>query len=144
MVYGPVVHYLNSLDSVNTSNQRMANLIQGKNKDAVPDTGTFIWIDVRDVALAHVRAIEEPSAAGKRFLVTAGHYNNRQIVEAIRKNFPEYADVLPGVDVKGGDFPEEGVYGYDNSRAAELIGGKFRTIEESVVDTVKSLKNVGA
>lgn len=144
MVYGPIVHYLNSLDTLNTSNERFRNLIQGRNKDAIPETGTFVFIDVRDVALAHVRAIEEPSAAGKRFFATAGHYNNRQITEVIRKNFPEYAAQLPPVDAPGGDFPEGGLYEYDNSRTKELIGGKFRTLEESVVDTVKSLQSVGA
>ncbi|KAB8303675.1 hypothetical protein EYC80_005065 [Monilinia laxa] len=144
LVLGPIVHYLNSLDALNTSNQRIRDLLQGKWKDELPDTGIFLWVDVRDLALAHIRAIEMPDAADKRFFVTEGYFSNREIAEIVRRNFPEYAKELPGEDVKGGGQPEGGVYKFDNSRAVDVLGLKFRGLEESVVDTVKSLKAVGA
>jgi nucleoside-diphosphate-sugar epimerase len=138
------VHYLNSLDALNTSNQRTRNILQGQAKDEIPDTGTYLWIDVRDLALAHVKAVEAPAAAGKRFFATAGAFSNKQIADIIRKHFPEYHDRLPGPNAKGGDFPEGPFYGYDNSQTAGVLGIKFRDLEESIVDLVKSLKNVGA
>lgn len=61
-----------------------------------------IFADVRDVALAHVKAVEEPGAGNKRFLVTNGHYSNRQIIDIIRRRFPKYEDQLPAPDVQGG------------------------------------------
>lgn len=143
-VFGPVVHHLNGLDALNTSNQRVRNLITGKNKDEIPDTGTFIWVDVRDLALAHVLAIEVPEAANKRFFVTAGYFSNKEICEVIRKNFPEYQKELPAEDVKGGGYPEAGLYKYDNGRVVKVLGIKFKSLEESVIDLVKSLKEVGA
>jgi nucleoside-diphosphate-sugar epimerase len=144
LVIGPVVHYLNSLDALNTSNQRVRDLITGRSKKEIPDTGTFIWVDVRDAALAHVRAMELPEAADKRFFVTAGYFSNKEIAGIIRKHFPEYWDQLPSPETKGGDYPEAGLYKYDNSRAVETLGLKFRSLEESIVDLVKSLKLVGA
>jgi len=144
LVLGPIVHYLNSLDALNTSNQRVRNLIQGKCKDEIPDTGTFIFVDVRDLALAHVKAMETPAAAGKRFFIVAGYFSNKEIAEIIRKNFPEYHDQLPTPETKGGDYPEGGVYKFDNSRAEKILGLKWTTLEESIIDTVKSLKAVGA
>ncbi|KAG4035584.1 hypothetical protein MFRU_001g03530 [Monilinia fructicola] len=144
LVLGPIVHYLNSLDALNTSNQRIRNLLQGRCKDELPDTGTFLWVDVRDLARAHVQAIEVPDAAHKRFFVTAGYFSNREIAEIIRKNFPEYEKELPGKDVKGGGYPEGGVYKFDNSRTVDILRLSFRGLEESIVDTVKSLKEVGA
>jgi len=144
LVLGPIVHYLNSLDALNTSNQRIRDLVQGKNKEQIPETGTFLWIDVRDIALAHVKAIELPEAAGKRFFVTNGYFSNRELADIIRKNFPEYEKELPGKEVKGGGYPEGGLFGFDNSRTTEILGIKFRGLEESTVDTVKSLKAVGA
>ncbi|RFU33597.1 hypothetical protein B7463_g2762, partial [Scytalidium lignicola] len=139
MVFGPVIHYLNSLSTLNTSNERVRDLITGKFTNEIPDTGTYLWIDVRDLALAHIRAIEVPDAAGKRFFVTAGYFSNKMIVEVLRKNFPEYKSELPAEDAKGGDMPE-GLYKYDNSRVQEVLGIKFRTVEESIVDLVKSLQ----
>lgn len=142
LVLGPIVHYLNSLDALNTSNQRIRNLMTGQCKEEIPDTGTFLWVDVRDLALAHVKAMELPAAAGKRFFVTAGHFTNKEVAEIIRKNFPELEKELPGKDVKGGDYPVGGLYGFDNSRTKEVLGIKFTGLEECIVDTVKSLKAV--
>lgn len=140
-VFGPVVHYLNSLDEVNTSNERLRNLIQGKFKDGLPPTGTYLWVDVRDVARAHVAAIEVPRAGGNRFFVTAGHFANADLVEIIKKRFPNLADKLPAQITT--DLPAD-VYGYDNSRSKDILGLQYRTLEDSVVDTVNSLLEVGA
>ena len=144
LVLGPIVHYLNSLDALNTSNQRLRNVIQGKCKDEYPPGGPYIFVDVRDLALLHVKAIEDKSAAGKRFFVTAGHFNGKALVDVIRKDFPEYKDQVTQESVKDGGFPEGGVYNIDNKRASELLGKKWITLEKSVLDTVKSLQAVGA
>ncbi|KAK7548205.1 hypothetical protein IWX49DRAFT_205648 [Phyllosticta citricarpa] len=144
MVYGPVVHYLNSLDALNTSNQRIRDAILGKWKDEIPATGGFCWVDVRDVGLAHVKAMELPAADQKRFFTTAGAYSNREMVEVIRKHFPEYQDKLPGPNTPGGGYPDEGSFKVDNSRSRTILGIQYIPFEDSIVDTVKSLKAVGA
>ncbi|KAK5169815.1 Glycine-rich RNA-binding protein 2, mitochondrial [Saxophila tyrrhenica] len=144
LVLGPIVHYLNSLDALNTSNQRIRDTIQGKFKDDYPPGGPYIWVDVRDLADQHVKAAEEQGAGNQRFFVTEGYFNGKLIVDAVRKNFPEYKDNLPKEDLQGGGFPEGGVYKPDNSRSKKVLGAKYRSLEESIVDTVKSLKAVGA
>lgn len=88
--------------------------------------------------------MEIPEAGGKRFFITAGYFSNKEVCEIIRRNFPEYESKLPATDVKGGDYPAAGLYKYDNSRTKEVLGIKFKPLEESIVDTVKSLKAVGA
>jgi len=140
-VFGPVVHYLNNLENVNTSNQRILNIIQGKMKDEVAPTGTFLWVDVRDIALAHVRAIELGKAAGKRFFITAGYMTNKDLIDIIRAEFPEYHSQLPKNPES--DMPKD-VYKYDNSRSLQVLGLKYRSLKECVIDTVKSLQAVGA
>lgn len=141
LVLGPVVHYLNSLDAINTSNARVRDLIQGKYKDGIPASGVYLWVDVRDVALAHVKALDTPEAGGKRFFVTAGHFTNERIAAIIKDKFPEFADKLPAkIDTS---LPED-VYGYDNSRSKQLLGIEYRKLEDTVTDTVKSLLAVGA
>ena len=143
-VFGPVVHYLQSLDSLNTSNQRIAAIMTGKAKKELPPTGMFIWTDVRDLALAHVKAAELPDAANKRFFVTAGYFSNEEIADIMRASFPELKDELPVKGTKGGEYPEDGVFQYDNSRVKEVLGIEFRTLKECIVDSVKSLQAVGA
>lgn len=140
-VFGPVIHYLNSLDSLNTSNERIYDLASGKNKDGLPPTGTFLWVDVRDTALAHVKAIEVPEAGGSRYLTAAGYMSNKAIADAIRETHPEYAANLPedGVD----DTPAD-IYKVDNSKVQNVLGIKFKTLKESVDDTVSSFATVGS
>ncbi|KAF2153710.1 NAD(P)-binding protein [Myriangium duriaei CBS 260.36] len=144
LVLGPVVHYLNSLSSINTSNERVRDIIHGKAKEQIPDTGVYAWVDVRDVALTHVKAIEVEAAANKRFFVTAGHFSNKEIATIIRNNFPQYKDQLPTESTPGGDKPEGGVFDVDNSRTKDVFGIKFRTLDEAIIDTVKSLQDINA
>lgn len=143
LVLGPIVHYLQSLDHLNTSNQRIAAIMTGKAKEEIPATGTFIWTDVRDLALAHVKAAELPDAANKRFFVTAGYFSNEEIANIIRENYPDLKDKLPAKGTKGGEYPKDGIYKYDNERSREILGIQYRSLKESIVDTVKSLQAVG-
>ncbi|KAK3934436.1 hypothetical protein QBC46DRAFT_359014 [Diplogelasinospora grovesii] len=146
LVFGPVMKSLSSLSSLNTSNQFIQALIMGHMKGQMPNSPGFLWVDVRDVALAHVKAMEQLSGAAdnKRFFVVAGHFNTRQVVDAIRRNFPEYSSALPDASLQGGDFPEGGLFKVDNRRSVEVLGLKYRPLEDSVVDTVRSLKALGA
>ncbi|KAL2834317.1 NAD(P)-binding protein [Aspergillus cavernicola] len=137
LVLGPVVHYLSSLDAINTSNARIARIVQGLEKEAIPPTTTFLWVDVRDVALAHIRAIEVPEAGAQRFFVTAGTYANKDIVDIIRDAYPELDDRLPPKSAPR-DLPKD-VYGYDNTKSIQTLGVKYHGLKESVVDTVKTL-----
>lgn len=144
LVLGPVVHHLATLDSINTSNERVVAAVTGKWKEGVPATGAaLIWVDVRDVARAHIRAgLELPEAGGKRLLTTAGFFSNRDILKVLRKNFPEFANQLPGDEVKGGEFPpEDQHYKVNNAETNRVLGIDWIPLEKSVVDTVKSLKS---
>lgn len=148
MVFGPIVHALDSLDNLNTSNKFMLSVAQGKCKDEIPKNmpPQHLWVDVRDVAEAHVAAFEKPEAANKRFFVTAGYYSNRDICQAIKKNFPELKD-LPSDSTPGGDYPEgtpgKGMYGYNNKRSIEILGLNYRTLEQSMIDCIKSFQKKG-
>lgn len=141
MVYGPVVHYINDLDGLNTSNERIRDIAFGKAKDGCPLTGVFLWVDVRDLALAHVLAMEKPEAAGQRFLVSPGHYSNKDIVKGIWEAFPELREGLPmGDALTPGAFPPEGWYGYDSTKSKKVLGVTYRPLKECIIDTVNSLK----
>lgn len=141
LVFGPPVGYLNSLDNINTSNQRILGIMTGKMKEEVSPTGTFIWVDVRNIALAHVRAIEVPEAAGKRFFITAGYMCNKDLIDIVRENFPDLKSQLP--ENPESDMPKD-VFGFDNSRSIDILGLKYNSLKQCVVDTVNSLQAIGA
>ena len=61
------------------------------------------------------------------------------------KNFPEYKDKVPKVREpnNGIVLGQDGVYTADNSRSKEVLGIQYHKFEDTVVDTVKSLKELG-
>ncbi|KAK1829719.1 hypothetical protein QBC39DRAFT_310349 [Podospora conica] len=146
--FGPLPRSLASLSAgtINTSNLRILDLVRGRWTDGIPPTApVFTFVDVRDVAAAHVRAMEVPEAGGKRFYVVGGYFSNKKIAEIVRRRFGgELGGVLPSEEVVGGaedDFPE-GHWGFDNSRSRGVLGVEYRGLEESVVDTVRSILGV--
>ncbi|KAL8683315.1 MAG: hypothetical protein Q9186_000698 [Xanthomendoza sp. 1 TL-2023] len=141
LVFGPIHTKLQTLDTLNTSNERIRDMMLGKMQDAIPPSPIHIWADVRDVAQAHVRAAERPDAAGKRFFVTAGYFSNREIADEIREQLP---DVASKIAAKGGEFPEEGYFDFDNSRTKQILDIDYRTLKEMVKDTIQSLQAIGA
>lgn len=140
MIYGPIKYPVKSLASANTSSQLLADVISGKHKEGLPPTALPLWVDVRDVALAHVKAVEEQDAASKRFLVTAGYYSNAEMAEILYENFPELRDRLPDEDNRGGaPNPNLQSFGYDNSRATKILGLEWTPYEKTVIDSAKAL-----
>ncbi|CAJ2503491.1 Uu.00g108850.m01.CDS01 [Anthostomella pinea] len=138
-VFGPIQRNLPSLDAMNASNHRVREMVQGKMKEALaPTAPVFTFVDVRDVALAHLRAMTLPQAGGNRFYVVGGHFSNKQIADVIRKSFPQLKDRLPLEADTVDDIPDD-VYHFDNSKSREVLGLEYTSLERSVVDTVQSI-----
>lgn len=136
------MHYLNSLEAINTSNKRFVDFVQGKSKDQLPPSGTFLYVDVRDVALAHVKAIEVPEAGNQRFFITNGYFTNKDIVDSIRESHPQLDSKLPPKDAAR-DLPP-GIYGFDNQKSINVLGLQYQPFKKTVGDTVESLLAAGA
>jgi len=144
-VFGPILHELKSLDSINTSNKRVLNIVEGKKHEG--PIGSSLYIDVRDLAEAHVRAVEPdyPAAAGKRVFMTAGPLGDLLVAEVIREKFPSIRgriteDLLQNLKEKSAPMK----FGIDNSRSKQILNIEYRTPEETISDTVQSLLNHGA
>jgi nucleoside-diphosphate-sugar epimerase len=139
MVTGPGIHYINSLDAIDTS--IIGDIIQGKVTDNHPAVLALIWLDVRDVAINHVKDIEVSEAAGKRCSLATGHFSNEEIVEVFRKIFPELEEKLPSMNGED-DFPSQ-IFNIGHSRRAEILGIEYRSFVNAIADTVESLRKTG-
>lgn len=91
MVYGPWVHPLESLSSINASLQAHRNMVLGITSKP---PGTTAWVDVRDVALAHVEAVYiQQKTSNKRFIVCSPEKSSfQQEAKMIKEAFPEWGE----------------------------------------------------
>lgn len=145
---------------LNTSNALFADLLNG----TYPGIMRLVWgfVDVRDVARAHVRAIERPAAAG-RYLCAAGTIGMREVVELLRDaGYGRFALPKLGLDCAVGDyavrlssyFQPKGVGSYlrthigrtprfDTRKIKQQLGLQFRSIDETIRDTVADVVRQG-
>ncbi|KIW91465.1 uncharacterized protein Z519_07431 [Cladophialophora bantiana CBS 173.52] len=136
MIYGPVLHQVTSLEELNTSSLRILNLYRGTPRSG--PVGSPIHVDVRDLALAHVLAIERPQAANQRFFVAAQMATEKQLREVMEDAFPEIKGNLR--DELVDKLP---LYGIDNKKSIQVLGITYRPLKETIVDAVESLKALG-
>lgn len=136
MIYGPLAHEVSSLNRLNTSAADVYRLMNGS-LQSVPETSFFAFADVRDVAAAHLKAYENPAAAGQRYFVTSGNYTYDQICDVIREEFPQIRDRVPAQGDKGKrESPD--VYKVDASKASTELKLEMRGLRECIRDTVTS------
>lgn len=137
---------------VSTSLEIPIRLLNGKTP-GVPRIG-FSFVDVRDVAECHVKAMELPAAAGERFLATADFMWFAQAAEILRKAFPAYDAKIPKRQIP--DFVIklmaifQPVYKQlvtelgrtrkaSNAKASRVLGINFRSGEEALTSAAKTL-----
>ncbi|KAG2704836.1 hypothetical protein I3760_05G024900 [Carya illinoinensis] len=92
------------------------------------------WVDVRDVANAHILAFENPSASG-RYCLVGRVLQFSEFVKLIRDLFPDIN--LP--EKCGDDHPFASSCKVSRERA-EGLGLNFTPVEETLKDTFESLR----
>ncbi|KAJ1306081.1 hypothetical protein OPQ81_010793 [Rhizoctonia solani] len=134
MVYGPVLQEVTSLSKMNASSLQFYEVFNGQDKELKP-FGVWLWVDVRDVATAHVAALEKPEAGGKRFLLAEGNFNIGQVAEYIWTHYAERAEAkgIPRSSPTSG-YPSEGVYSADTSAAKNILGIDYIKFEDMLKD----------
>ncbi|CAI9781282.1 unnamed protein product [Fraxinus pennsylvanica] len=126
MVIGPLLQ-----PTLNTSATKILGLLTGG--ETYPNSA-FGWVHVKDIANAHVLAFENPSANGRYCIVEkVAHYSD--IVKILSELYPDLQLPKKCADEK----PFIAMYNVSKERAKSL-GLEFTPLEESIKDTVESLK----
>ncbi|KAF3912742.1 Dihydroflavonol-4-reductase [Dactylellina cionopaga] len=132
-VFGPVIHSVKDAESINTSVFLLFKYFAGINKTIEEGPAPKGYVDVRDVADAHIRALEVEEAKGKRFLNVGGSFTWEEVVDVLRKNYKDKTFPAP----TGENAPS---FGYDNSSSIKVLGLNYVSLEDSVLATVKSVE----
>ncbi|KZO99091.1 NAD(P)-binding protein [Calocera viscosa TUFC12733] len=101
------------------------------------------WADARDIALAHVRAMEKEEAAGERFLISSGAFSLQDIYDALHSVKDSPLKDVPHGDPKGERGP---LCIHDAGKAKRILGISFRplapSLTEALVDHQEKLKKL--
>ena len=79
MIYGPPIHSPPRLSELNESNSQLWKIISSGRDAEVPIAHTPLYVDVRDIAMAHLLALESPKAANQRYTVVGAQYSNQEV-----------------------------------------------------------------
>ena len=135
MVFGPIAHYVQSVDKLNTSSAGIRDLVNGSKSNA-PSTEFPAFANVDNLAIAHKIALEKPEAANKRYLITSGPYLTSQICDIARENFPQLKDKIAQGHP---DPPLEEIFKVSNERATKELGIKWTSLEQTIIGTVHDI-----
>ncbi|QDS75224.1 hypothetical protein FKW77_000322 [Venturia effusa] len=137
MVYGPPLHEIDvakGIGGLNTSLQILLGSITKPGKVASPPLPH--WVDVRDVALAHVKALAVPAGRSERILLCAGPAYYEDGLTWLRKKGVE------GLGDEGDKCDAETWFSIDVSNAEKMLEIEWRDFETCVEDVWKWAETV--
>jgi nucleoside-diphosphate-sugar epimerase len=99
----------------------------------------FGIVDVRDVALAHLRSIEREDAKGKRFILVSKEMWRDDMAKALKTEYESQGYNIVTEMEDGDDFGAR----YDTSASRNILGLEYRETERSLVEMAESMIKSG-
>ncbi|KAI5955189.1 hypothetical protein KGF54_001750 [Candida jiufengensis] len=123
---------------LNFSAELVNKVLKLKSNQEIPSF-VGIFIDVRDVAHAHIRAFEEAQRTnGKRLGLDAGEVTNELIASIINKNFPQVNIPKGSIEKSNKQIQSRG-YDFDYSESKKILGFDYISLDKSIVDSVQQI-----
>ena len=151
LVLGPMIG-----NELSTSNQSVKKLMD-RDFPACPDL-TYAFVDVRDVAAAHLAAMTAPDAAGQRFICALDSHSLRDVAACLAREYnpqgyrvptgklPGWAlqlaakfDSVAAMAVNDLGNPQH----VDNGKVVALLGRPLRDLETMTLAMAASLEQFG-
>jgi nucleoside-diphosphate-sugar epimerase len=136
LIWGPLLGTVTSADNLNESSALLYRVLQG----AYPQAFRNPYVDVRDVAKAH-RVALKPETDGQRLFTYADFFVGKQVIEAASPLSSKVVKVDETVDVEKVNATTS--FQMDNSRTNKLLGFEYLSLNETIVDSVKSFVERG-
>lgn len=134
MVFGPIVHPLLSLKELNVSNAVLRSVALGEE----PQSRVPLWIDVRDLAYAHVESLLRKQSSGKRYvLLSPEKFLYAWAAQIIRDH--KLSDKVKK-DYKGEVHPK--TYSLDWQTAQKDLDIQFHGFEDCVVNSIQQFNEI--
>lgn len=134
-VFGPQAFPSGVSKEMNTSVEIINKILKLKEGDKLhKDLGAFV--DVRNVAAAHLKAFQVKEANGRRLLLTNGRFTSQLVLNIVNEKFPELG--LP----KGGPLKNVPFCILNDKATRNVLGLDYVLLEKTVFDTVEQIITV--
>lgn len=139
-VWGPFLHEVDKPENLNTSMLDWYNtVVKGTRPEEQLTSISSCYVDVRDLGVAHVLALQKAEAGGERIIVSTGEWNWQDWINAARKVEPSFPPGKTSYDPKQAEY----LVHYDTSKCARIFGLKLRGLDEIAADIVQQFKERG-
>lgn len=132
MTFGPVVHPVSRVQDLNESNAMLWKVASGAKGEEFPAARVPFWIDVRDLAKAHVEALFRPEVGNRRYVPASPEHFSYSLVAKIILDKFHWA--------KGKVSEEDQVadesHGLDGEAVTRELGVEYRSFNDTVVDLI--------
>ncbi|OVF07715.1 putative methylglyoxal reductase (NADPH-dependent) [Clavispora lusitaniae] len=136
-VFGPQAFDSEVKDNLNTSSEIINNLLKLTPESQIPPTrGGFV--DVRDVAKAHLIAFEKP-IENERLLMNAGRFCSQDLLDVLNAKFSELKGKIPVGEPGTGHLVNDAMCKIENEHTKSILGFKLIDLETTVYDSVKQI-----
>lgn len=115
----------------NSSESFVSEILNGGSPGIPTPSTQYAAVDVRDVALGHVKALENPGAAGKRFIISGFKLTTDQLFEVLREKYEPLGYKVPSNKIDAEGIKQSG-HG-PSLRSLPFLGRKFE------VDNIRSI-----
>jgi len=140
MTFGPVVHPVAKVEDLNESNKMLWKIASGEFQTPLPMSRVPAWIDVRNLADAHVEALLRPDAGGKRYIPAAPEGFSYSLAASIILD--EFAWAKGKVTEKEPQQHIDISYALDGAKVTSELGVKYKSFKETVIDLVSQAKKL--
>lgn len=137
-VFGPQAFDSEVSATLNLSNETLNQVLKaGPNGEWTNDMGGFI--DVRDIARAHLAAFEQESTVGKRLYMTNGKFSVQMVLDIINSKIPKLKGKVPVGNPGTGPTDILALAKTNNDATRGLLNFDFISLEQCVIDVVNQV-----
>ena len=144
--------WVDAVVEIRDSNNAIAQILTGQTKFIVPYK--FGYVDVRDVAEAHIMAMQNSSSNGKRFPLVSKDLRHKEIIKILKENgfkdlpkfsIPIFLTICLGIFKKELRPDLKFIINTKSIKkstiAKDILGWKPRLAEDSILEVARYVKN---
>ncbi|THH10553.1 hypothetical protein EW146_g8338 [Bondarzewia mesenterica] len=140
MAFGPIHKAVTQAPRQDVSlGQLYDTLANPPRVDGLSPVVSTVWVHAYDIADLFVASLTSEKTPGRRLVACAGRMSWLQAAKILQKVYPDRPYPPETADAPCMNYPGADVIRFDTSLEEELLGGKWRTLDDAVLSCARDL-----